>query len=256
MDRREQTSGPVSEMTDLQLLTYLLELSGVEGGAARSTAHSLLDSYDSLATVISLPSLTLLEDPRLDENAGTFLALVGAMSSRYANRFHRSDLVVTDQDAVSALLTPIFSKSSVEQVCVICVDSGFHLLGSGAVPTHGDPDSVAFPVDRVLSLALSSGAYGIILAHSHPDGLAQFSAADLMTTAALRAKLAILDISLLDHYLWTAQQMVSLYALLQDPAAPPPLDRWNGQSNPLLSRFPPKAARSKRSAFVRPSSFC
>lgn len=235
-------------MTDLQLLTYLLELSGMESGTARSTAHGLLDSYDSLATVISLPALTLVEDPRLEENAGAFLALVGAMTSRYANRFHQSDLVVTDREAVSTLLTPIFSRANVEQVCVICVDSAFHLLGSGPVPTHGDPDSVAFPVDRVLALALSSGAYGIILAHSHPDGLAQFSAADLMTTAALRAKLAILDISLLDHYLWTPQQMVSLYELLQDPAPAPPLDRWNGQTNPLLSRFPAKANRRKRSS--------
>ena len=143
-------------MSDLQLLTYLLALAGDGEEAARATAHTLLNSYDSLSTVLTLPRSTLLNDPRLSESSAAFLALVGAMSFRYADRFHRSDLVVMDAVAVSRLLAPHFQGHAVERVCAICVDRDFHLLGSGAVVTHGDADNTALPIRRILSLALSS----------------------------------------------------------------------------------------------------
>lgn len=234
----------VAGMTDLQLLTYLLTLSGTDETAARTAAHTLLDSYDNLSTVLALPRSTLVSDPRLDENSGAFLALVGAMSFRYANRFHRSDLVVTDQETVRRLLAPHLKDREVERVCVICVDADFHLLGSGAIVTGSERDNVALPVQRLLTLALSSNAYGVILAHSHPDGIPRFSQADLMTTDALRTKLAVVGVSLLDHYLWAGDQVVSLYDQLSQGV--PPLDRWNIAELPLLSRLDPQAFLSHR----------
>ena len=245
MSYPERSPSPVAEMTDLQLLTYLLTLAGDREDAARVSAHALLDSYDDLTTVLSLPRSTLVDEPRLNENSGAFLALVGAMSFRYANRFHRSNLVVTDKETVCRLLTPHLQGHDVERVCAICVDRGFHLLGSSAVVTRGEADSVALPIQRVLTLALSSGAYGVILAHSHPNGVARFSQADLMTTDALRGKLAVLGVSLLDHYLWTSGGVVSLYDLLHTPDPPPPLNRWDVATMPLLSRLePPPAHKS------------
>ena len=243
MSYSERSPSPVAEMTDLQLLTYLLTLAGDREDTARVSAHALLDSYDDLTTILSLPRPTLLGDPRLNENTGAFLALVGAMSFRYANRFHRSNLMVTDQDTVCRLLTPHLQGCGVERVCVICVDRDLYLLGSSAIVTRGDPDSVSLPIQRVLSLALSSGAYGVILAHNHPDGATRFSQADLMTTDVLRSKLAVLGISLLDHYLWTSGGVVSLYDLIHAPDPPPPLNRWNVAAMPLLSRLAPPPPR-------------
>lgn len=239
MPYSDRTPSAVAEMTDLQLLTYLLTLAGDKEDTARVSAHALLDSYDDLSTILALPRPTLLGDPRLDENSGAFLALVGAMSFRYANRFHRSNLVVMDQETVCRLLAPHLQGHDVERVCAICVDRDLHLLGSSAVVTRGDADSVSLPIQRVLALALSSGAYGVILAHSHPDGAARFSQTDLMTTDALRSKLAVLGVSLLDHYIWTSSGVISLYDLLHAPVPPPPLDRWDRVAMPLLSRLDP-----------------
>lgn len=226
----------VAEMTDLQLLSYLLTLSGAGADEARATAHTLLDSYNGLSAVLTLPRSTLLGDPRLDENSAAFLALVGAMTSRYANRFHRSEVVVMDRETICRLLAPHFAGCDVERVCAILVDRDFHLLGSSAVVTRGEADNVSLPIHRLLSLALVSDAYGMILAHSHPDGLLQFSRADLATTYALRVKLEALNVLLLDHYIWTSHGAASLYEQLHAPVPPPPLGRWNVSAMPLLSR--------------------
>ncbi len=249
-------------MSDLQLLTYLLALAGDGEEAARATAHTLLNSYDSLSTVLTLPRSTLLNDPRLSESSAAFLALVGAMSFRYADRFHRSDLVVMDAVAVSRLLAPHFQGHAVERVCAICVDRDFHLLGSGAVVTHGDADNTALPIRRILSLALSSEAYGVILAHNHPDGAPFFSQADLMTTHVLRGKLAVLGVSLLDHYIWASDRAISLYEQLRAATPPPPLDHWRRRlcSAALSPRsFSPsgraneRAARAERPLYSTPT---
>lgn len=247
MPHSDRTPSAVAEMTDLQLLTYLLTLAGAKEDTARVSAHALLDSYDDLSTILALPRPTLLGDPRLDENTGAFLALVGAMSFRYANRFRRSELVVMDRDAVCRLLAPHLQGHDVERVCVICVDQDFHLLGSSAVVTRGEADSVSLPIQRVLALALSSDAYGVILAHSHPDGAARFSQADLMTTDVLRSKLAVLGVSLLDHYIWASGGVVSLYDQLHAPVSPPPLDRWDRAAMPLLSRLDPARFPARKS---------
>lgn len=241
MAEMEHLYPDVTEMSDLQLLAYLLTLAGTEDRAARSLAHALLDSFDDLATVLTLPNSTLVGDPRLDENSGAFLALVGAMASRYVDRFHRSELVVTDKETVSRLLTPHMKDSKVERVCAILLDRDFHLLGSGAVVTRGEPGSVSLPIQQLLSLALTSNAHGVILAHCHPDNVARFSPADLATTHALRARLAVVGVSLLDHYLWANNHPISLYEQLHAPVLPPPLDRWDPVALPLLSFLDPDA---------------
>lgn len=247
---------PVAEMSDLQLLTYLLTLAGEREDAARTAAHALLDSYDSLSTVITLPRSTLLGDPRLSETCGAFLSLVGAMTFRYANRFHRSNLVVMDKATVTRLLAPHFQGHNIERVCVICVDRDFHLLGSGAVATRGEENNTTLPIRRVLSLALSGNAYGVILAHSHPDGEPSFSFADLTTTAVLRAKLAVLGVSLLDHYIWTPGEVVSLYEQLHTAPLPPLLDRWDLVATPLLSRLDPRELLARQSQRHRRRKAC
>lgn len=265
MSKSDRALPPVPEMSDLQLLTYLLTLSGECEEEARPIAHALLDSYDNLSAVIALPRSTLLGDPRLNESSATFLALVGEMASRYADRFHRSDVVVMNRNTVSRLLAPHLRGHDRERVCVIFVDQDFHLLGSGAVVTHGDTNNTALPIRRILSLALSSGAYGVILAHNHPDGTPFFSPADLMTTDVLRGKLAVLGVSLLDHYIWVSENVVSLYEQLHAASLPPPLDYWDLVKMPLLSRFDPqvflslqkgkqKSRRSRKPFFLDPSA--
>lgn len=223
-----------AKMTDLQLLTYLFELLDMETGEARTAAHTALNRYNDLSTILSLPRETLLQDPNLSEDCRSFLALIGAMVHRYAHRFRRSDLVVADEETVLRLIRPCLENSKKERVCAICVDEELHLLGSGAVTAHGTEDSAALPIQRLLALALASEAKGMILAHSHPDGTADFSSADLATTQALCARLSVLGVSLLDHYVWAGGKAVSLSALLRAPCPPPLLASWDTSSAPLL----------------------
>ena len=60
------------------------------------------------------------------------------------------------------------------------------------------------------ALALNAGA--VVVAHNHPSGHAEPSAADRAVTTQLKSARGLMDIRLLDHFVVTAGQAVSMAA--------------------------------------------
>ena len=59
-------------------------------------------------------------------------------------------------------------------------------------------------------LALQKNAAAVIVAHNHPSGNAEPSAADIEITRRLKSSLDILDIRLLDHFIVGRGKVISL----------------------------------------------
>ncbi|MGN2246124.1 DNA repair protein RadC [Frateuria sp. GZRR35] len=62
----------------------------------------------------------------------------------------------------------------------------------------------------VVQRALALNAAAVLLAHNHPSGQAEPSTADRAITTRLREALALIDVRVLDHFVVTAQQSVSM----------------------------------------------
>lgn len=62
---------------------------------------------------------------------------------------------------------------------------------------------------EVLKAALAHNAASVILAHNHPSGTAEPSAADRTLTSALKQALALVDIRVLDHFIIGGMQTYS-----------------------------------------------
>jgi DNA repair protein RadC len=62
----------------------------------------------------------------------------------------------------------------------------------------------------VMQRALALNAAAVLLAHNHPSGQAEPSAADRSLTFRLREALSLVDVRVLDHFVVTAQQAVSM----------------------------------------------
>ena len=61
--------------------------------------------------------------------------------------------------------------------------------------------------------ALTLNAASVVLAHNHPSGTAQPSRADEALTQTLKAALALVDVRVLDHFVVTSNQAVSMAEL-------------------------------------------
>ena len=65
-------------------------------------------------------------------------------------------------------------------------------------------------VREVVKLALDHYADSLIVAHNHPGGAAEPSPSDIKWTGRLKQALELVDVRLLDHFIVTARQAVSL----------------------------------------------
>lgn len=69
--------------------------------------------------------------------------------------------------------------------------------------------TAVYPREVVIE-ALKRNAAAVILAHNHPSGTPEASAADRLLTTALKNALALVDVQVLDHFIVTRAQTVSL----------------------------------------------
>lgn len=72
--------------------------------------------------------------------------------------------------------------------------------------------TIAYPRE-VVKRALALEAAAVILAHNHPSGHAQPSEADIRLTRTLKEALALVEVSVLDHFVVGAGQAVSMAEL-------------------------------------------
>ncbi|MGH8062561.1 MAG: RadC family protein [Pseudoxanthomonas sp.] len=75
---------------------------------------------------------------------------------------------------------------------------------------HGTIDGAEVHPREVVKRALGCNSAAVIVAHNHPSGDAEPSAADRAVTARLKQALALVDIRLLDHFVVGGPNIVSL----------------------------------------------
>ena len=69
--------------------------------------------------------------------------------------------------------------------------------------------TAVYPREVVIE-ALQRNAAAVILCHNHPSGVPKPSAADRLLTEALKNALALVDVQVLDHFIVTRAETVSL----------------------------------------------
>ncbi|MGH8027870.1 MAG: RadC family protein [Pseudoxanthomonas sp.] len=75
---------------------------------------------------------------------------------------------------------------------------------------HGTIDGAEVHPREVVKRALKCNAAAVIIAHNHPSGDAEPSAADRAVTARLKQALALVDVRLLDHFVVGGSNILSL----------------------------------------------
>lgn len=96
-----------------------------------------------------------------------------------------------------------------EHFGVMCLDSLNKLIAFEIV-FSGTPVATTVYPREVATRALMHGAVRVIVAHNHPSGTVQPSAADRSLTNTLKVALSFLDIELLDHVIVSAAGALSM----------------------------------------------
>jgi DNA repair protein RadC len=119
--------------------------------------------------------------------------------------------IATAEDA-ARLLAPYFESADTERVVVMHLDQEGCLLAVTLEAAGGEED-VDLSARAIAGAALRLGAAGIIVAHNHPSGNPEPSAADRGATRRLADTLAAVGVRLQDHLIFGGEETRSFRAL-------------------------------------------
>ena len=119
---------------------------------------------------------------------------------------------VTDHRAAVDYLKAELSAEAREVFGCLFLDNRHRVIAYEAL-FYGTIDSAAVHPREVVKRALELNAAALILAHNHPSGVAEPSAADQALTRSLTRALKMLEIRVLDHIVVAGSASASLAAL-------------------------------------------
>lgn len=114
-----------------------------------------------------------------------------------------------DPESAGRALVPLMAPLQVEHLCIVPLDPKSRCIGMPVMVTRGDVDGVDAGPRAVFRCALQAGATSVLVAHNHPSGTVEPSAADIEVTRRLSAAGRTVDIQLVDHLIIAPPNMVT-----------------------------------------------
>ncbi len=202
--------GPAA-LSDAELLALLLR-SGIRGKNVLQLAQELVVRFGGVAGLLHTPAEALKAVKGLGPAKRAELVAVLELARRaLAQELTQKPLFNTPQ-AVHDFLQLQLGGLQHEVFAVLFLDSQYRLIALEEMFRGTLTQTSVYPRE-VVKQALTLNASSVVLAHNHPSGTAQPSRADEALTHTLKAALALVDVRVLDHFVVTASQAVSMAEL-------------------------------------------
>jgi len=202
--------GPAA-LSDAELLALLLR-SGIPGKNVLQLAQELVDRFGGVAGLLHTPAEALKTVKGLGPAKRAELVAVLELSRRaLAQQLTQKPLFNTPQTVRDYLQLQLGGLQH-EVFAVLFLDSQHRLIALEEMFRGTLTQTSVYPRE-VVKQALTLNASSVVLAHNHPSGTAQPSRADEALTHTLKAALALVDVRVLDHFVVTASQAVSMAEL-------------------------------------------
>ena len=173
------------------------------------TAHRLIDKYGSLIKVMQAPVRELETFKGMTNRAALNLSVIyGAFKILPSTVFGAE---VPTLDTTAKALDFIHGRlmyEPYEVLYIICLNAAYKVINVKS-KTDYMPQNIALTAETVAKIAFSNHAGSVILAHNHPSGDYNPSAADNAVTREAAQSLANLNILLADHIIIAGQNFFS-----------------------------------------------
>lgn len=175
-------------------------------------AHKLMEEFGSLSGVLEAESDALARLFEGKENSVFLLQLVGELTRRYTAEklMPKGSAPVFDTpEKIAAYMVPRYVGVKVERAYMLLFDNGMRLLDCIHIG-DGSVSGVMLSVRMIAERAYQKRAAAVVLTHNHPDGLAIPSGEDIRVTRQLEEALRLLEIPLVEHFIFTSDAYVPI----------------------------------------------
>ncbi|RIQ50912.1 RadC family protein [Bordetella avium] len=197
-------------LNDAELLALCLR-TGRHGCNALELAQRLLTRHGGLRGIFALSAQELCTEPGLGVAKACSLLVAPELSRRSIEETLLGRQAMKHPEEVRRYCLTALAHQPVEHCIALYLDQQLQLLACGELERGTLGRASVFPREVVReALRLHAGA--IILAHNHPSGNPQPSAADCAFTQQLSQALALalVDIRLVDHIIVARDQALSM----------------------------------------------
>lgn len=196
-------------MPDHNILEAILFL-GIPQKDTNPIAHELINTFGSFSGVLEAKKSDLLKIKGMTESAAFAIMSYLPVNRRYIESLQKKKPVFESNDEMVSFLRPLFlEKSTIERVFVLCFDTKNRMIACRNI-CDGDISSALFDVRELTRIVLEVNAQKIIIAHSHPHGVALPSREDISTTKLIYEMMKFIKVHLEDHLIVTDTGYMSM----------------------------------------------
>lgn len=199
-----QGSGALS---DAELLAIFLR-TGTRGATAIDIARDLLTEFGGLRPLLAASRHDLCSRKGIGDSKYVTLQAALEIGQRcLAQRLLRGE-PLTSPERARVFLQGKLQDLPHEMFCCLYLDTKHRVIRFEEL-FRGTIDGASVHPREVVRCALKHNAAAVIVAHNHPSGVAEPSAADNALTRRLQEALAMVDVRLLDHLVVGDGEVVS-----------------------------------------------
>ena len=194
-------------LSDAELLAIFLRV-GVTGKSAVDLACDMLAHFGSLHALFgaTIEQFSLLHG--LGPAKFAQLQAVMELARRALSEELRTGALLTSPQSVRHYLQHLLSSKKYESFVVLFLDVKNRLIATEELFRGTLTHASVYPRE-VVKAALRHNAAALLLAHNHPSGSTEPSAADIALTLTLQQALALVDVSVLDHFIIAGNRQYS-----------------------------------------------
>lgn len=195
-------------LSDAELLAIFLR-TGIRGCSAVDMGRQLIQRFGSLGKLLAAEPGDFARGSGLGPaKYAQFMAVKELARRVLAEEMQLGDALSSPQ-AVRQYLRLAIGVRDVEVFVALFLTAQNRVLAVEELFRGTLTETRVYPRE-IVRRALQHNAHAVIVAHNHPSGVAEPSAADRTLTASLKQALALVDISLLDHFVVTGSHAESL----------------------------------------------
>ncbi len=199
-------NGPGS-LADAELLAIFIR-TGLPGKTALDLARDALLEAGGLRALLNLSATQLCQFKGIGTAKYVQFQAALELGRRYLmEQMEKGDAIANPQMSRDYLTLQLRDKPY-ESFFVMFLDSKHRVIHHQAL-FRGTIDSASVPVREVVKEALKHNAAALIVAHNHPSGVCEPSAADKSLTQALYLALEMVGVKLLDHFIVGESEVLS-----------------------------------------------
>ena len=194
-------------LSDSELLALFIR-TGIRGKSAIDLARESLLEAGGLRALLNLSQHELCQSKGIGPAKYVQFQAALELGRRYLMEHLEKGEAITSPQISRDYLSMQLRDKPYESFYVMFLDSKHRVIHSQEL-FRGTIDNASVPVREVVKEALKHNAAAMIVAHNHPSGVAEPSAADKALTETLFLALDMVGIKLLDHFVVGDSEVVS-----------------------------------------------